>query len=231
MCGMDWDNPFQIRSMQELTHWINEVGFLPLFRNEIPGFSVEEHTSSDYWFSGNAEEDPWYWREMIARTGETAYGKFYGGKAGFVSREWFPTLANFRRDGYDFDTRWEEGIANHRQKKIMDALNDFPQMSTVELKRYSGFGKDGEKNFNGILTELQMQTYLIVTDFRKKVSRKGLEYGMPIGILTMPENLWGYDEVTSAYREDPDTSREKVYAKVMDSFPQASMEKLKKLLK
>lgn len=228
---MDWNDPYRIRSARELMDWINEIGFLPLFRNEVPGFSVEEHTSPNYWFSGSIEEDPWYWRELIAQSGEVAYGKFFGGKAGFVSREWFAVLANYRRDGYDFDTRWEEGIANHRQKKLMDALLEFPQMSAVELKQYAGFGKGGEKNFNGILTELQMQTYLVVADFRKKVSRKGLEYGMPVSVLTMPETLWGYDAVTSAYREAPEASGERIYRRVMASFPQATTENLKKLLR
>lgn len=48
MRGLDWDDPSRIRSWEELIGWINEVGFLPLFKNEIPGFSVEEHTSDLY---------------------------------------------------------------------------------------------------------------------------------------------------------------------------------------
>ena len=40
MRGLDWDDPSRIRSWEELIGWINEVGFLPLFKNEIPGFSV-----------------------------------------------------------------------------------------------------------------------------------------------------------------------------------------------
>ena len=38
------------------------------------------------------------------------------------------------------------------------------------LKEKAGFGKEGgEKNFEGVLTELQMQTYLIVSDFRQRM--------------------------------------------------------------
>ena len=64
------------------------------------------------------EQDPWKWREIIAHTGEVAYGKFFNRKAGFVSLEWFPAFANYRRDGYDFDARWEDELASHRAKKI-----------------------------------------------------------------------------------------------------------------
>ena len=41
MKGLDWDNPYRIRSWRELINWINEVGFLPLFANEVPGFELK----------------------------------------------------------------------------------------------------------------------------------------------------------------------------------------------
>ena len=33
--GMDWDDPARIQSWEELIRWIDEIGFLPLFQNEI----------------------------------------------------------------------------------------------------------------------------------------------------------------------------------------------------
>ena len=59
MNGLEWNNPYCIRTWQELINWIKEIGFLPLFQNEIEGFSVEEHVSPLYWWTGNAEQDPW----------------------------------------------------------------------------------------------------------------------------------------------------------------------------
>ena len=41
MHGLDWDNPYRIKTWQELVNWINEIGFLPLFGNEVEGFSAE----------------------------------------------------------------------------------------------------------------------------------------------------------------------------------------------
>ena len=40
MRGLSWNDPYRIRSWRELINWVNEVGFLPLFGNEIKGFSV-----------------------------------------------------------------------------------------------------------------------------------------------------------------------------------------------
>ena len=160
MRGMAWDDPYRIRTWQELVNWVKEVGFLPLFANGVRGFSAEEHVSPDYWWTGIRQEDPWEWREIIAASREVAYGKFFDKKAGFISVEWLPYFANFRRDGYDFDARWEDGLANRREKKIMDLLTDTDedgdviwkdeQILSTELKKTAGFGK-GRKRSGGSL--------------------------------------------------------------------------------
>lgn len=231
MYGMDWNDPYRIRSYRELINWINEIGFLPLFKNEIEGFSVEEHVSNQFWWTGDPEQDPWEWREIIARTEEVAYGKFFNKKSGFISLKWSPYFANYRREGYDFDARWEDELASMRSKKIMDQFDMGEEYTGQELKQKAGFGKGGEKNFNGVITELQMQTYLTIRDFRRKRNKRGAEYGMPVSIYAKPEELWGYEMVTSAYKEDPETSRERIYRHVRDMYPQADEKNIRKLLK
>lgn len=228
---LSWEDPLRIRSCQELENWIGEVGFLPLFRNEIPGFSVEEHTAARFWFSGDPEQDPWLWREQIARKGRIAYGKFFAGKAGFISPEWLPYFANCRRDGYDFDSLWEEGLASRRSRLIMDTVEKMPGVTGPALKIAAGFGKGGEKNFSGIVTGLQMQLYLVASDFRRKISRAGTEYGMPVTVYATPEQLWGYDAVTAAYSEDPRISAGRIAERVRSCFPWAEEDQLKKVLK
>ena len=97
MRGLEWDNPLRIRTWQELINYVNEVGFLPLFKNGISGFSAEEHVSDLFWWTGDLDQDPWEWREIIARSHQVAYGKFFDKKAGFISLAWLPHFANFRR--------------------------------------------------------------------------------------------------------------------------------------
>lgn len=60
-------------------------------------------TVPEYWWCEDPKVDPWMWREIIARSGEIAYGKFFDKKAGFISIDWLPIFANYRRDGYDFE--------------------------------------------------------------------------------------------------------------------------------
>ena len=118
MHGLNADDPNCIKNVEQLQEYIEKIGFLPLFRNEIPGFSVEEHTAADSWWSEDPESDPWEWRKIIAGNGRIAYGKFFDKKAGFISRGWLPAFANYRRDGYDFDARWDDELASIRSKKI-----------------------------------------------------------------------------------------------------------------
>ena len=169
MKGLAWDNPLRIRSASALTSWVQEIGFLPFFANEAPGFSVEEHTASHAWWTGNHSTDPWEWREEIAASHMVAYGKFFDGRAGFISQQWLPYFANARRLGWDFDGKWQDGRAPAREKAIMahfmnvESIDD-PEFNSAailstELKKMAGFGKGGEKNFPGILTGLQMQLY------------------------------------------------------------------------
>lgn len=53
MRGANRGEPARIRSWEALTDWIEEVGFLPLFRNEIEGFSAEERTCPLDWWTGD----------------------------------------------------------------------------------------------------------------------------------------------------------------------------------
>ena len=222
MRGLGWDDPCRIRSWQELIRWIDEIGFLPLFKNEINGFSAEEHTSDLYWWSGDPEQDPWEWRQLLARSGQVAYGKFFGRKAGFISKAWFPHFANWRRDGYDFDSRWDEELASLRQKRVMDQFTDKDERYSFELKRLAGFGKEGEKNFEGTVTDLQMGGYLLIRDFRQRINQRGQPYGWPISVYSTPEALWGYEHISSAYAAPPAQSKALVYEQVQKNFPAAA---------
>lgn len=227
--GLDWDDPLRIRTYEELICWIEEVGFLPLFGNEVKGFSVEEHTAAQGWWSGDPQQDPWTWREIIARSQRVAYGKFFNGRAGFISKEWLPVFANYRRDGYDFDSRWEDELASRRSKKIMDQFVNKEELMSSELKKLAGFGKGGEKNFEGTVTELQMQTYLVVKDFRQKTNKKGQKYGWPISVYTTPESLFGYGFVSAGYREDPAVSKQKIFQRVKELFPNTADQQITKV--
>ena len=231
MCGTTRDDPKCIHTAGEAVKCIKEWGFLPLFQNAIPGFSLEERTVSGGWWSGDPDRDPWMWREILSRRGDLAYGKFFGQSAGFVSAEWFPHFANYRRDGYDFDARWDDELASIRQKKIMDLFDEETELFSFEVKQLAGFHKGGEKNFEGTVTGLQMQTYLCISDFKKRRNKKGEEYGWSIALYSRPERVLGAELVRSAYSIDPKESREKILEKLREDLPEVPRDQWRKFLK
>ena len=240
MRGMADGDPRRLTSPGAVVEMVEEIGFLPLFRNSVPGFSVEEHTAPHAWWTGDEDSDPWEWRRLLAESGRVAYGKFFDKKAGFISPSWLPYFANYRRDGYDFDSRWEDGLMNRREKNIMDLLTErdpdneivwtAEERLSTEVKKLAGFGKGGDKNFPGILTGLQMQLYLVTVGFRRRRNKKGGEYGMPVSVLRPPEAVWGYEHVTSAYNEPPAQSRQRIINRVLELFPQADEKTVKRML-
>jgi len=235
MLGCNPDDPACIHSIEELRAKILEMGFLPLFSNKIPGFSVEEHTVPGNWWTDDPDKDPWAWRQILSRDPDIAYGKFFDKKAGFISKEWFPVFANYRRNGYDFDALCGDELVPYRNQKLMEAFEFDDQMNSLELlsneaKQKAGFGKGGQKNFEGVLTELQMQTYLIMSNFRQRKNKKGQEYGWHIAALETPETKWGYDHIASGYYESPKDSWEKIKEQVRLFFPDAGDKDLQGLL-
>ena len=210
-----------LHSPEDLLALVRKVGFLPLFSNGIPGFSVEEHTPPEDWWT-DRPGDPWAWRQQLAPHPEVAYGKFFDKKAGFVSREWFPAFANWRRDGYDWEGLYEDGKMNARCKRILDILelNENAEglgLLSCEIRRRAAL----EKGFEGALTDLQMKSFLIMSAFRQKRNKRGEEYGWHVAELMTPETKWGYDTVNSC-SEKPEASLGRILEKIQKEYPGVS---------
>ena len=99
-----------IKSKKDVERLIDKWGFLPFFRNRIPGFSLAELAHPSVWFPDTGE-GVWEWKGPAIRDLGCAYGKFFGRKAAYITREWFLDFANYRRDGYDFDARVDDELA------------------------------------------------------------------------------------------------------------------------
>ena len=184
MKGCVSSDPSALHVAEELISLVHTIGFLPLFSNDIPGFSVEERVPAYVWWTGDEATDPWEWRMILARDPDIAYGKFFNKAAGFISKSFFPTFANYRRNGYDFDALFEDELASYRAKKIMDVFdpddeNVGKELMSYEVKELAAV----DKNFQGTLTDLQMQTYLILSDFRQRKNKKGQTYGWHIAAV------------------------------------------------
>ncbi|MBQ3861091.1 MAG: hypothetical protein II779_11220, partial [Clostridia bacterium] len=149
---------FTVETKDDLVRAVREFGFVPLFCNSVPGFSVEEHVSPKAWFSGG--EGVWEWKGPVIRETGCAYGKFFEKKAVFISKEWFPDFANYRRDGYDFDARFDDGLASFRDRDLYELLDSHAPILSKDLKALSAV-----KGFDTVLSRLQAQCYAVISDF------------------------------------------------------------------
>ena len=217
MRGCALNDPGRLVAPDDLLRLIHEVGFLPLFANSIPGFSVEERTAPDSWWTGDPESDPWEWRAILAASDEIAYGKFFQRKAGFVSKDWFPTFANYRRNGYDFDALFDDGLAPYRSKKVMDAFHLNERMEGDSLSVSEITERTGETE--RALALLQERAYLIIGNFQQRRSKNGKPFGLPSALYVTPETKWGYGFVTGEYSVSPSQSWQTIAAQVKKAYP------------
>ena len=219
-----------LHSPEDLLELVMKIGFLPLFSNDIPGFSVEEHTYAWDWWSDDPRSDPWAWRMEIAARDDIAYGKFFDRKAGFISKAWFPVFANYRRDGYDYEGLYEDGKMNHRAKKILDtlALNEEAvglEMMSGELRKRAKI----EKGFDNVLIDLQMQSFLLISRFQQKRNKFGVSYGWHLPSFMTPETKWGYDTVNSV-SESTEQSWSWIREQIRQFYPAAGEKEIRKVM-
>ena len=101
---------------------------------------MEENTSDLYWWTGDEAQDLWEWRRLIARSGQAAYGKFFGKKAGFVSKEWFPPYIDWSTKIYSVYQKYiapEDIYPDSIDEVFVDITNylDTYKMTARELTR------------------------------------------------------------------------------------------------
>ena len=114
----------------------------------------------------------------------------------------------------------EDGDVTYKNDRIL----------STDLKKMAGFGKGKEKNYPGIITGLQMQTYLVITDFRRRKNKRGEEYGMSVSVLQPPEAVWGRGAVTKAYGESPAQSWDRIFEHVRSAYPASPDKEIIKLI-
>lgn len=85
-----------IQSAREMIEVIKEIGIVPFSKNAVSGWSIEEMTHPDWWFSSSDELGPWDWKIDAVREG-IIYSKFISRRSAFATKELYMHLMNWRR--------------------------------------------------------------------------------------------------------------------------------------
>ena len=209
---------FTVRTKQDMLDAVERFGILPLFKNSLKGFSVEEHVDPAVWFTD--VPGPWEWKGPVIRESGCAYGKLFEGKAAFVRRDLYCELANYRRDGYDFDALWDDGLAQRREKELYDLVEQNGPIVSRALKGLGGFGgKDGKPWFEPVMLRLQERCYVLTSDFVYARTRLGKPYGWGLAEYATPEQSMGEAFTARVYRRKPEESKRVLTEHLQMLFP------------
>ena len=218
----------QIHSCPELMDYIQQVGFLPLLDSGIPGYSAEELVDADCRYvvfpDGGWDWPLWKWKGPIVTEGHCVYGKFFAGKAGFVSLDWWPDLCNLRR------SRHAAPADGSIEEAILFTLGEHGSLITRELRAACGFtGPKMRSRFDAYVTRLQMQCRIVTEDFVYPLDKHGREYGWGLSLLTTPEELLGIEACECAHT--PEESYQLMFNHLRQLLPGATEKQIQKLLK
>ena len=218
----------EIHSCAELMDYIQQVGFLPLLDSGIWGYSAEDVVDEDCRYvvfdDGGWDWPLWKWKGPIVTEGNCVYGKFFAGKAGFVSREWWPDLCNYRRSQHPAP---QEGSI---EEAILFTLSEQGSLITRELRAACGFtGPKMRSRFDGYITRLQMACRIITEDFVYPQDRHGREYGWGWSLLTIPEQLLGREACQCP--RTPQESFDRLFTHFRKLLPEATDQQILKLIK
>ena len=216
-----------IHNANELMNLIQEIGFLPLLYSGIGGFSAEEMVDADcrYVVYDDGWDWPlWKWKGPIVTEGSCVYGKFFDKKAGFVSREWWPDLYNWRRHASPAPA------PGSVEEAVLMTLREQGSLITRELRAACGFnGPKMRSRFDGYVTRLQMACRIVTQDFVYPRDKHNREYGWGWALLTTPEQLLGKEDCLC--NRTPEESLERILEHLKAFLPEASEQQLMKLIK
>lgn len=217
----------EIYSAAGLMAYIREVGFLPLLDGGVRGFSAEEIVADDCRYvvfpDGGWDWPLWKWKGPVVTDGNCVYGKFFAGKAGFISCDWWPDFCNYRRSKHPVPA---EGSID---ETVLLTLQSQGPLITRELRAACGFnGPKMRSRFDGYVTRLQMGCYIVTQDFVYPTDKHGKEYGWGWSLLTTPEALLGRESCTSPHT--PQESYDLLANHFRKLLPEATDKQIQKLL-
>ena len=234
-----------IERQEQVEELIREWGFLPFFKNIVEGFSIEEMTPPEVLFGDDFNKGPWGWKGPIIANWESAYGKFFKGKAGFVSLQWLPDFMNWRRSIHPL--KKQPAVARH----IYEVLAENESMISRQLKKASGFTLSRKRTafnpvnsdkptenprngmaFDSLIAALEMGTHVCIADFEYLISKKGEPYGWGLARYCTPEamypELFPVKELVEG--RTPKQSRKRIIAHLCSILPDVERRKIEKLI-
>jgi hypothetical protein len=229
---------FTIRTMDDLCRAVQKYGILPFFANSIKGFSIEENCAPEAFFSN--EPGVWEWKGPVIEKTGCAYGKFFAKKAAFISFRWYPDFCNWRRDGYDFDARFDDGLASYNEQYLYNLIAGHYSVLSKDLKIEGGYAKprtkgadswEPRKGFDTLITRLQMEGYVTTVNFEYEQAKNGEFYGWGLARYAIAEKHFGKKFTDRLYQRTPQESYDRIFRHLKKILPGTADNEIEYFLK
>jgi hypothetical protein len=177
-----------IKNYNEFINRVNQLGFMAL-SNVLTGLpSVVNETTREQWHTGDAETDPWCWKDRAAEEKQLAFGCILGGYKGFVAAHLFPYFYSFYHPQEAMEYIWEQGRVSPAVMELWKLFEMKSLLNTSDIRHEMGVGKKGGGKVDSAVVELQKLYLITVAGSRRKLNKAGEPYGWPANVYDRVEN-------------------------------------------
>jgi hypothetical protein len=168
---------YRIKTYEEATQVIKEIGILPL-ATLVPQYpSLDSITLKEDWHTGS-EFDPWLWRAIFPAEGTAAYGKFLKKKSVLISKEILPLVRAVLGSKESVEKRYSDGLVSREALELYKLIREEEGIDTRVLRVKAGMkDKEKKKAFDQALVELQGSMDIVVAGTKEKTNVLGEKNG------------------------------------------------------
>ncbi|MCE5235281.1 MAG: hypothetical protein LLF87_04430 [Eubacteriales bacterium] len=184
---------------EDLLRYVNRKGVLSFYGKMPAGIpTLEALTLEKNWHTGDADTDPWRWKDRAAAEHRLAFGCVLNGYKGFLSEAVYPLFYDAFRGEETLEERYYDGHVSKMEMDVYRMFEDGKVLSTADVRAaLHATKKDGASAVDAALKGLQRQFLISVCGNKRKLSFEGLEYGWPANAYCLTE-LWAGDWLKGA---------------------------------
>ena len=180
-----------LKTYAEFLASVGEYGVMVLSGKFLEGFpNLYDLTTPNQWHTGDAETDPWLWKDRAAAEKRLAFGSILGGRKGFVSPGLYPLFFSACRPDGSVEERYRRGYVKRTVYEVYALFEGGAVLDTSELRRRMNVRRsDGASAVDAAVTALQREYYISVCGSRRRTGADGREAGWPANTYCLAE-LW-----------------------------------------
>lgn len=157
---------------------VEDGGFLFLTDIHPDAPSVSAMTRDEQWHTGDAETDPWQWKDRAAEEKRLAYGCILGGNKGFIAPRLYAAFVRACQPEQELEERWFSGTLKPAIWQVWQQFEEQPLQASPDLNRFwKNNGNKGTSGLDTAMKELMATFFVTVAGNRQKVGRDGVPYG------------------------------------------------------